>query len=100
MTRVSLAAAAAILLLSIPTAQAGPISRACLASDRAGSTALCGCIQHVANGMLSWSDQRMAARFFKDPDQAQKVRMSDNLNHEAFWLKYKAFGQAAAAQCS
>ena len=100
MTRVSLAAATAALLLSTGPATAGPISRACMASDRAGTPVLCGCIQRVANSMLSRRDQRMAAKFFKDPDRAQEVRMSDNSSHGVFWEKYKAFGTAAVAQCS
>jgi hypothetical protein len=79
---------------------AGPIDRACMASDRrARSPQLCACIQRVANQTLSRADQRMAARFFSDPQRAQDVRQSDNPNHEIFWRKYRAFGETAAATC-
>ena len=81
-------------------AAAGPIDRACMASDRkARSLRLCTCIQQVADRTLSRSDQRMAARFFRDPQMAQDIRQSDNQNHEIFWRKYRAFGQTAAATC-
>ena len=78
----------------------GPISRACMASDRkARSPALCGCIQSVANQSLSGGDQRLAASFYSDPHKAQEIRQSDNLNNERFWKKYKAYGQKAAVSC-
>ncbi|SHJ22475.1 hypothetical protein SAMN04488012_10643 [Palleronia salina] len=82
-------------------AQAGPIERACLQSDRqAANRALCGCIQQVANVTLDRRDQRMAARFFKDPHQAQVVRQSDNPRHETFWKRYRSFGASAETYCS
>ena len=78
----------------------GPISKACMASDRkARSPSLCGCIQSVANRSLSASDQRTAATFYADPHRAQEMRQSDNASHERFWLKYKAYGKKAAATC-
>lgn len=81
-------------------AMAGPIDRACMASDRrARSPRLCACIQQVADQTLSRADQRMAARFFRDPQRAQDVRQSDNPSHETFWRKYRAFGETAAATC-
>ncbi|MFU8863809.1 MAG: hypothetical protein ACNA7O_07830 [Rhodobacterales bacterium] len=82
-------------------AMAGPIDRACMASDRkARSLRLCTCIQQVADRTLSRSDQRMAARFFRDPQRAQDIRQSDNQSHAVFWRKYRAFGETAAATCS
>lgn len=78
----------------------GPISKACMASDRkARNSTLCGCIQTVANQTLDGGDQRMAARFFSDPHQAQEIRQSDRLNHEVFWKKYKAFAGTAERSC-
>ena len=70
--------AASLLALALPlTAMAGPIESACLKSDRkVANRALCGCIQQVADMTLKGGDQRQAAKFFRDPDQAQKVRMS------------------------
>ncbi|GAA3864657.1 hypothetical protein [Celeribacter arenosi] len=81
-------------------ATAGAIERACLASGRSGaSRPLCGCIQQVADATLSGSEQRRAAKFFKDPQKAQDTRQSDNRSHETFWKRYKAFGNSAAAYC-
>lgn len=89
------------VVMSPGVAMAGPIDRACMASDRkARSLRLCRCIQQVADQTLSRSDQRMAAKFFRDPQKAQDVRQSDSQNHEAFWRKYRAFGETAAAMCS
>lgn len=78
----------------------GPISRACMAAGRAkASRARCGCVQAVANGRLSSSEQRRGAAFFDDPHQAQVTRQSDNPRDEAFWLRWKAFGQDAGSIC-
>ncbi|SFK03558.1 hypothetical protein [Celeribacter neptunius] len=86
--------------LSPLPAQAGAIERACMSSDRAANNrALCGCIQDVADLTLSNSDQRQAAKFFKDPQKAQDIRQSDNRSHESFWKRYKAFGATAAQYC-
>ncbi|TNF23288.1 MAG: hypothetical protein EP318_00945 [Rhodobacteraceae bacterium] len=80
--------------------QAGPISRACLSSGRKAATFnLCNCIQSVADAALTRADQRLAARFFRDPHQAQEVRQSDRASHEAFWKRYKLFGAQAEAAC-
>ncbi|MEX5727490.1 hypothetical protein Ga0609869_000843 [Rhodovulum iodosum] len=95
-----LAYAAALSVLAVSAAQAGPIERACLQSDRSnGSRSLCGCIQDAANLTLTGADQRFAAKFFRDPHQAQVVRQSDNTSHEAFWQRYKRFGTTAEAFC-
>ncbi|MCV2864881.1 hypothetical protein [Defluviimonas sp. WL0075] len=80
---------------------AGPVESACLKSGRsAASPATCTCIQYVADMTLSGSDQKMAARFIKDPDKAQEIRTSDNAKHEAFWLRYKNFGETAESFCA
>lgn len=82
-------------------AMAGPIEGACLRSERAaGNRALCGCIQSAADRTLRWSDQRKAAKFFADPDRAQEVRMSKSDGNNAFWARYKAFGETAQAVCA
>lgn len=79
----------------------GPINRACLAADRkAASHARCGCVQAVANRSLSASDQRRGAKFFDDPHRAQETRQSDNPSSEAFWLRWKAFGDRAGRLCT
>ena len=86
---------------NVTRSASGPISAACMASDRkARSPALCGCVQAAANMNLSSNDQRLAATFFRDPHRAQEIRQSDNGSHEKFWLKYKEFSQTAEAICS
>ncbi len=49
---------------------------------------------------LRGSDQRKAAGFFKDPERAQKVRMSKADADNDFWKRYKAFGDQAEAYCT
>lgn len=103
MTRTTLLAAAlAAVVAGLATgpAAAGPISSACLASGRAQATPqLCGCIQQAADRTLSRADQRAAAKFFRDPHQAQEVRQSSRPRDEAFWLRYRDFGATAEAWC-
>jgi hypothetical protein len=78
----------------------GPISKACLASDRkARSRETCGCIQAVANDTLNTTDQRLAASFYSDPHSAQVVRQSDRISNERFWKTYKSYAETAAAAC-
>ena len=92
-------AAALVALLSGP-AWANEIERACLKSDRAGGNrTLCGCIQDAANLTLTSRDQRLAASFFRNPDRAQEVRMSDSRRDEVFWDRYQAFGRTAEHYC-
>ncbi|SDE67392.1 hypothetical protein SAMN05421538_10983 [Paracoccus isoporae] len=92
--------AAAAIVLTTPLAMAGPIDNACVRSDRgARQTALCSCVQQVANQTLSRADQRRAARFFRDPHEAQVVRMSKSDRDNAFWARYKRFAGAAEAYC-
>ncbi|WP_102109620.1 hypothetical protein [Oceaniglobus roseus] len=95
--------AALVLGASVLTplaAEAGMIERACLGSERkAANRALCGCIQQVADLTLDRRDQRMAARFFRDPDRAQVVRQSSSRRDEDFWKKYIQFGSTAEAYC-
>lgn len=97
--------AAAIALLALPLAatnvSAETIERACLKSDRQGANrALCGCIQQVADMTLRGGDQRRAAKFFTDPEEAQKVRLSDRDSDNDFWDRYKAFGESAQTFCA
>ena len=95
-----IAIAVAAVMITAPLAVAGPIDSACISSDRArGNSPLCGCIQQVANQTLSRSDQRRAAAFFRDPHQAQVVRMSKSNADNAFWARYKQFAGAAEAYC-
>jgi len=101
-TRPLLAAAlVAAVPLTLPApAEAGQIARACTASDRAaGDRRLCGCIQAVADQLLTRRDQRLAASFFADPHRAQEVRMSDSPADDRFWQRYRRFGAYAARTC-
>ena len=95
--------AAGALLISLVTstsASAGVIASACVRSDReAASWRMCTCLQHVANQSLSRADQRLAAKFFRDPHMAQEIRTSNARSHEIFWERYKAFGDTAEVMC-
>ncbi|WP_284163500.1 hypothetical protein [Frigidibacter sp. SD6-1] len=92
---------AGLFALILPSAAlaGGTIDKACRATGRAGA-GLCGCIQSVADQVLSRSDQRRAATFFADPDKAQEVRLSDSASAEAFWDRYAAFASTAEAVCT
>lgn len=95
---IALAAVGAALMAG--PAPAGDIARACTQSDRArGQARLCGCIQQVADRMLTRRDQRLAASFFRDPHRAQEIRMSDRRSDDAFWDRYTAFGETAQRAC-
>ncbi|MFN3208427.1 MAG: hypothetical protein ACE369_05405 [Roseovarius sp.] len=78
----------------------GPISKACLASDRkARSQALCGCIQAAANRTLTGGEQSRAAALYRDPHKAQEIRQSDRGRDESFWKAYRAYGDLAEQMC-
>ena len=79
----------------------GPISRACMASDRkARSPRLCGCIQGVADQTLNSAQQRRAVAFYSNPQLAQDIRQSDRSSNEQFWKAYKEYGERAQQLCS
>jgi len=97
----TLAAVAAVLLPVLSTAAtAGPIERACMSSDRGGNRSLCSCIQGAADVTLSRGDQRRAAKFFSDPERAHQTWISQTAADDAFWDRYKQFGETAKASCS
>lgn len=81
-------------------AAAGPIDRACQQSNRSASPGLCACIQRVANVTLTGSDQRLAAKFFRDPAKAHDVRRSSRASHREFWQRYTTFGTTAEQVCA
>lgn len=92
--------AALLSLLMASPVVANPIERACNQSDRrAASAQLCSCVGMAAEMTLSNSEQRQAARFFRDPDQAQNVRMSDRRSDERLWENYRRFGATAEEMC-
>ena len=92
---------AALTMISVTgVASAGPISQACNNSTRQAATpSMCSCIQRVADSTLQGADQRRVATFFRDPDKAQLVRMSQKRADDAFWDRYTAFGRQAEASC-
>lgn len=94
----------ALVLASSPAISAegnGAIDRACQAADRPTATPqLCGCLQSVANQTLSSADRRAVAKFFSEPNRAQKVKMSTRRGDERLWKRYTAFGELAQAVCS
>lgn len=93
--------ACAVVMMTAPLASAGPIDSACVRSERGnGNARLCGCVQQVANMTLSRTDQRRAASFFRDPHQAQVVRMSKTNADNAFWKRYKRFASTAEQYCT
>ena len=95
------AALFAALVLMAPEARADAIERACLKSEReAASRILCSCIQGAADQTLTGRDQRTGATFFDNPQAAQDMRMSDRSSHEAFWDRWRNFGETAEALCS
>ncbi len=94
-------AVALVLPLMAGTAHAGAIETACNRSDRdVANRALCNCIGQVAGFTLTSSDERRVAAFFKDPDKAQKTKMSTTRADDAFWDRYKAFSETAQAYCA
>ena len=99
--RVAVMAALFLPLGSTLALAGGPIEKACNRSDRGGATrSMCSCIQQAADMTLRGGDQRRAAKLYNDPDAVQKVRMSDRSSDEAFWDRYKEFGQTAEAFCA
>ncbi|TQS71555.1 hypothetical protein ERN12_11045 [Rhodobacteraceae bacterium] len=92
-------AAISFAILGASGAYAGAMDNACMKAGRASNNGLCSCIQKVADMTLSGGDQRRAAGFFHDPDEAQQVRQSDRPSDEDFWQRYKNFVAAAEGYC-
>lgn len=96
------AAALMVATAHVPTlVVANQVERACNQSGRqAANPRLCGCIGAAARMTLNNSEQRLAARFFRDPQRAQDVRQSSRSRDSQFWARYRAFGETAEAMCS
>jgi hypothetical protein len=83
-----------------PGLAGGVIESACLKSDRtAANRTLCGCLQAVANAVLSSSHQRQGAEFFRDPHKSQDVRMSKRAADEQFWAHWERFAETSVQHC-
>ncbi len=92
--------AASTFMTSTNALAVGKIERACLKADRASaSRQLCGCLQDVAEAMLSRPERNRVASYFDDPHLTQVLRQSDNRADERFWLKYKQYGEAVGLYC-
>jgi len=95
-----IAALAALLLTGSVPASANPIERACNQSDRdAANRSLCRCIGFAAEQTLSYSEMRVGARFFRDPQRAVDVQLSDSRRNEAFWSNWRRFSDTASQMC-
>lgn len=95
------AAALALAVMAPAAAFAGPVENACNASSRPNvSRQLCRCIDAAAGQTLTRSEQRRAARFFRNPDEAQDARMSRSASDNEFWARYRAFGSRAEQLCA
>ena len=93
-------AAPMVVHTATPAEARSTIERACMKSDRRStSRPLCQCIQRVADVTLSRGDQRLVATFFKNPDKAQDVRMSQSRRDDEFWDRYTVFTQQAGMAC-
>jgi hypothetical protein len=85
--------------LTLP-AGANPIERACLQSGRdSASPGLCACVGAAADLTMSRGQMRDGARFFRDPQRAQEVRMSDRRRDEELWEAWRNFGETAESLC-
>lgn len=97
----AVAVTAALSACGVGRGADGPVAQACMASARKGANwQTCGCAQQVANQMLSHADQTRAAKFFRDPELAQKARTASSDHAKAFWRRYSAFGTAAEQSCA
>lgn len=95
-----LCAAAALCICLAAPVDASAIQQACIRSERVGNNArVCTCIQRIADQLLTARDQRLAARFFKDPHLAQETRTSDRPDDKRFWALYRQFGDLAEQSC-
>ncbi|MEI6799349.1 MAG: hypothetical protein WCO04_09070 [Pseudomonadota bacterium] len=54
----------------------------------------------MADITLQNSDQNLVASFFKDPNKAEKVRMSQSKRDDDFWARYTTFGHQAQLSCA
>lgn len=103
MTRLALALTLGVFslpTLTTSTLASGAIGRACMASERGAADAvLCGCIQAVADQVLSPAEQQRGAQLFLAPHKAQEIRASERQSDTHFWEKWQIMAEGAAASC-
>lgn len=89
--------------LSTSATAGNMIANACMSSARgAAAPSLCGCIQNVADSMLSARQQVIGAQIFVEPHKSQEIRASANKSNaadQAFWETWRSFGATAAQRC-
>jgi hypothetical protein len=86
--------------LGAPAHAGSAIENACLSAGRnAASRELCGCIQQVADAVLSPGEQKRGAKLFADPHLSQELRVSRRDTDMSFWQKWQAFSATAAQYC-
>lgn len=86
--------------LSTSATAGNAIAKACMSSPRgAAAPALCGCIQSVADTMLSAREQALGAQILIEPHKSQEIRASAKASDNAFWDKWRRFGAAAGQTC-
>jgi hypothetical protein len=84
-----------------PAFSGSAIGNACLSGGRnAASHELCGCLQKVADAVLSPGEQRRGAQVFQDPHLSQEIRMSKQRGDVDFWQKWQSFGATAQEYCN
>ena len=89
-----------IALASCGPRVSGALGNACMDGGRsAANSALCSCIQTVANQTLRGSDERRIVKFFEEPDLAQSTKASRSNADDAFWDRYRTFTRAAERSC-
>ena len=88
---------AAVAASPLPVAAAGITESACLRSSRSPGPTVCRCAQSLADGWLSRSDQREAAKIIAEPDRYLELR--EKRGKKAFLERYRAWGEAAEKTC-
>jgi hypothetical protein len=83
-----------------PQFATGPIQTACKSNKRTATTsARCGCIQAAANLTLTADEQRRGARYFYDPEELQRMKLSDSFANERLWDRWERFAETAESMC-
>ncbi len=94
---------ALILMIGVatPAFSGSAIGNACLSGGRSAANGeLCGCLQKVADAVLSPGEQQRGAQLFQDPHLSQEIRVSRHQNDVAFWQKWQSFGATAQEYCN
>ncbi|ROU03525.1 arginine transporter [Histidinibacterium lentulum] len=78
----------------------GEVGQACMSAGRSAATPrLCSCIDQVAGRTLSRAEQRETARYIRDPEKLQEMKLDDRPRAEEMWRTYDRFVNAARTAC-